>query len=218
MTPDLRVLPPAQRALWNELDAVPDDFVLYGGTALALRLGHRISVDYDFFGWSPFDPAVLQAAIPFLAGGQVLQSEPNTLTVLVEREGPVQVSFFGVPRLGRVEAAEPVVGRSLKVASEIDLVGTKAALVQRRAEAKDYIDIDAVIAAGRLTLPDALAAARVLYGSGFNAQLTLKALCHFDDGSLRDLPDDLRNRLVGAVRAVDLDRLPSIPSLSRASD
>lgn len=46
--PRLDILPPAQRALWDELGGLPHGFVLYGGTALALRLGHRQSIDFDF--------------------------------------------------------------------------------------------------------------------------------------------------------------------------
>ena len=45
----LHCLPAAQRRLWNELGNVPPEFVLCGGTALALLLGHRRSIDYDFF-------------------------------------------------------------------------------------------------------------------------------------------------------------------------
>lgn len=49
-TPRLDVLPPAQQALWPRLRAAAGlGFVLYGGTAIALRLGHRASVDFDFF-------------------------------------------------------------------------------------------------------------------------------------------------------------------------
>ncbi|MEI7823673.1 MAG: hypothetical protein WCI01_00125 [Chlorobiaceae bacterium] len=44
-SPDLSILPPPQLRLWPELDATPETFTLYGGTALALRLGHRTSVD-----------------------------------------------------------------------------------------------------------------------------------------------------------------------------
>lgn len=43
--PKLEILPLAQQRLWPELAGVPRDFVLYGGTAIALRLGHRSSVD-----------------------------------------------------------------------------------------------------------------------------------------------------------------------------
>ena len=47
--PHLEALPEIQRALWPRLVALPPDAVLYGGTALALRLRHRVSVDFDFF-------------------------------------------------------------------------------------------------------------------------------------------------------------------------
>ena len=39
--PRLDILPAAQRQLWTELNDVPPEFVLYGGTAIALHLGHR---------------------------------------------------------------------------------------------------------------------------------------------------------------------------------
>ena len=48
LQPRLDILPESQRRLWPELDAVPEEFVRYGGTALALQLGHRVSEDFDF--------------------------------------------------------------------------------------------------------------------------------------------------------------------------
>ncbi len=47
--PNLDTLRVSQRALWPELEGTPETFTLYGGTALALRLGHRASADFDFF-------------------------------------------------------------------------------------------------------------------------------------------------------------------------
>jgi hypothetical protein len=98
----------------------------------------------------------------------------------------------------------------LQVASLLDLAGTKASVVQMRAEAKDYIDIDALLSDGRIDLPMSRAAARDIYGSSYNPQITLKALSYFDDGNLRDLPTALRDRLAKAVRGIDLDRLPQV--------
>ena len=69
--PRLDILPNAQRRLWNELVAVPPEFVLYGGTAIALHLGHRRSVDFDFFVNRPFDPAKLAAELPFMKGATI---------------------------------------------------------------------------------------------------------------------------------------------------
>ena len=53
--PRLDILPDEQRALWPALVQVPESLVLYGGTALALRLGHRTSVDFDLFSSEALD-------------------------------------------------------------------------------------------------------------------------------------------------------------------
>ena len=59
--------PTAPKAL--ELAQTPDNFTLYGGTAIALRLGHRQSVDFDFFALtSSFEPASLLEQLPYLKG------------------------------------------------------------------------------------------------------------------------------------------------------
>lgn len=46
---DLSVLPQAQLNIWPKLNRVDPCFTLYGATAIALQLGHRISIDFDFF-------------------------------------------------------------------------------------------------------------------------------------------------------------------------
>jgi hypothetical protein len=210
--PKLLTLPKAQRVLWNELGGVPQGFVLYGGTAIALHLGHRESVDFDFFCSRDFNPVELYRSVQFLNGAQVLQQAKNTLTCSVDRGEPVKVSFFGLPGFRRIEPPCIARGNGLKVAALIDLAGTKAAVVQQRAEAKDYLDLDELLRHG-LGLPSALAAAAAIYGPSFNPQITLKALSYFEDGNLETLSDDTKQRLVNAVVAVDLDALPSLTAL-----
>jgi Nucleotidyl transferase AbiEii toxin, Type IV TA system len=216
--PQLGTLPPAQIALWPELAAVPKDFVLYGGTALALHLGHRRSWDFDFFGSREFDVRRLETGVSFLAGARIIQREANTLTAVVERGGPVKVFFFGVPGLPRLEPPLVVKDNGLQVASLLDLAGTKASVLQVRAEAKDYIDIDALMRLGQIGLPTALAAAAELYGPSFNPEITLKALSYFDDGNLHELPEEMKLRLVTAAREVDLDHLPMIERARQLAD
>jgi hypothetical protein len=215
--PHLDILPTPQRRLWHELAAVPREFVLYGETALALHLGHRESLDFDFFGNKPLDPVQLVPAVPFLASAIVTQREPNKLTGIVNRGGEVKLSFFGLPGLPRLSPPLVAPDNGLRIASLLDLAGTKASVVQVRAEAKDYIDIDALLQDGRIDLPLALAAAQAIYGAQFNPQITLKALSYFADGNLQRLPQPLKNRLVAAVRAVDLERLPSIDSTGHST-
>lgn len=100
--PSLGVLPPAQQRLWPELGDTPGGFVLYGGAALALRLGHRPSRDFDFFSSMRFDPAGLLARIPYLQGAEVMLQTRDTLTCRVRRGGALRVSFFGGLDLCRV--------------------------------------------------------------------------------------------------------------------
>lgn len=213
--PNLSILPAPQLRLWLELDATPDHFTLYGGTALALRLGHRVSVDFDFFSSQSFDPDRLAGTIPYLKNAERVQVEPDTLTCRVEREGSVLVSFFGGLGLGQVAAREKVPDRSLHVASLLDIAGTKVAVVQKRAEVKDYLDIDALLQHG-VDLPTMLAAGRVVYGNSFNPLIALKALSYFED--VPKLPVEVRNRLLRAVATVDPASIPSLTAYAKRQE
>jgi hypothetical protein len=74
--PKLDTLPRAQQRLWSL------GFTLYGGTAIAVQLGHRISVDFDFFHRANLNRGQIFELAPFLVGATVIQDEPNALTVL----------------------------------------------------------------------------------------------------------------------------------------
>ncbi len=98
--PHLEILPSAQRVLWQELVETPPHFVLYGGTAMALRLGHRQSQDFDFFSYESFEPESL-LRLPYLKDAQINHRANNTLSVVVERGGAIKVSFFGDVQMGK---------------------------------------------------------------------------------------------------------------------
>jgi hypothetical protein len=185
--PRLEILPEAQRRLWPELGAVPEEFTLYGGTAIALQLGHRKSVYFDFFGCREFDVVGLERGAPFLARADIVQRGKSTLTAVVDRGAPVRVCFVGLRKLPRLAAPLIASDNGLRVASLLDLAGTKALVVQVRAAAQDYIDMDALIRSGEVDLALALAAGASLYGRSFNPELTLKALSYTGDEDLRDL-------------------------------
>jgi hypothetical protein len=143
--PRLDVLPASQRDLWPELDAVPSNFVLYGGTALALQLGHRVSVDFDFFSSVGFDPDRLRDRLPFFrdldpaAGAEVwVHRKRDTLEGYVQRQGStVKVAFFGgLDNLRRVHDPRRPAGSRVQVASLVDLAGMKLRVIQARANGK----------------------------------------------------------------------------------
>lgn len=207
--PNLEILPPSQLKLWGELGAIPDQFTLYGGTAIALQLGHRISIDFDFFTFENFDPLALIAQLPFLSNADVLQMEANTLTCAVDRDGLVQVSFFGLPKLKNINTALLCHSPKIKVADLTDLAGMKAMVVQKRAQLKDYLDIAALLQAG-YSLSDALSAAKYIYGNIFNPQITLKALSYFEDGDVWKIDQAKKEIIIRAVKETNLDKLSEI--------
>ena len=205
--PKLEILAPSQRRLWEELKHTPTDFVLYGGTALALRLAHRTSEDFDFFSNHSFAPDSLRKAIPYLHQAEMSQFEANTLTAIVDRSGPVKVSFFGGLALNRIQDPDVTLDSGIQVASLLDIAATKLATIQQRAQARDYQDIAAIMIA-KITLSDALAAAAAVYGKQFNGALSLKALTYFADGDLPQLSSDTREQLRTLAAQVNLKQIP----------
>lgn len=213
----LEILPPAQRRLWDELRGTPREFVLYGGTALALRLGHRHSEDFDFFSNNSFDPAILHKSIRYLEHAEMSQFEPNTLTAMVHRDGPVKVSFFGSLKLNRVRDPDVAADNGIQVASLLDVAATKLATIQQRAQARDYEDLAAIMNSG-IGLGEAIGAALVVYGKEFNGALSLKALTYFADGDLPNLSPATQSRLRGLAAQVNLKEIPVVkaePGLTR---
>ncbi len=215
--PRLSILPAAQQRLWPELRPAAElGFALYGGTAIALRLGHRPSVDFDFFSEMPLNRDAIAAAFPFMAHSTVLQDQKNTLSVLVPdgdfERNFVKLSFFGTIGFGRVGTPDITQDGILQVASFDDLMATKVKVILQRAEAKDYRDIAAMVESG-VDLSKGLAAARVMYGLNFQPSESLKAMVYFEDGDLYTLSHGEKATLVKAASVVR--DLPSVAIVAR---
>ena len=201
------ILPQAQKEIWPQLSpAQQASFVLYGGTAVALHLGHRVSVDFDFFRTEPLDKAQLNRMFAFVRDGRVIQDQPDTLVVMGSApSGPVKVSFFGGMGIRHVNQPDHTSDSVLLVASLDDLLATKLKAILDRAEAKDYRDIAAMISAGT-SLERALAAFAKMFKS--DPILPLKALGFFKDGDLPTLSQQDR-KLLSAARDAVID-IPEI--------
>lgn len=215
--PHMEILPSVQQRLWPELrPAAGLGFALYGGTAIALRLGHRPSVDFDFFSEKPLNRESLQTAFPFIPQSTVLQDLPDTLSVLVSYGDSdheyVKVSFFGTLGFGRVGEPDLTEDGVLHVASLDDLMATKAKVILQRVEAKDYRDVAAMLNAG-VSLSKGLAAARAMYGNNFQPSESLKAMVYFEGGDLHTLTKDEKSRLIKAVS--EIRNLPRVEILNR---
>jgi hypothetical protein len=210
ITPRLETLPTSQQALWPQLGAVGDNFVLYGGTALSLRVGGRQSIDFDFFTDGPIDVNELTGRLPFLSGAALLSRGPSDATFSTKGTEPIKISFFGDLAFGRVDEPSKFSDNGVIVAGLLDLAAQKAKVVQQRATAKDYIDLATLLRSG-ITLERALGAAQMLFPE-LSPAVTLRALTFFEDGDLAQVPPQIRTELVAAVSS--LRQIPLVPKIA----
>ena len=198
--------------IWSLLNQVSGNFILYDGTAISLRLGHRKSIGFDFFTSQTFLPDNLFREIEFLQNSVKIQEKLNTLTVLVslaEFSNPVKISFFGDLNLGQISPPN-LAENDIHIASLKDLFGMKCATISQRAEKKDYLDIHAIIKNTKLDLQDGLAAAQGIYGSQYNPVITLKSLSYFKDGNVSELSSEIQTDLIQAIRDIKIENIPQI--------
>ncbi len=178
---------------------------------MALQVGGRMSIDFDFFGPGPVDPDQLKRRYPFLKNAELIQRDEATATFSEHiGDDDVKISFFGTLEFGRVSEPVQFADNGIYAAGLMDLAAQKVKVVIQRVEEKDYLDMNALLKAG-ITLEVALGAARALYPQ-FNPAISLKALSYFED--LPKLPEEVRRSLTKAVASIR--HIPVLPKLSQS--
>lgn len=207
--PQVGILPGAQAELWPLLGDIPERFVLYGGTGLALRLGHRSSVDFDFFSAESFVPTDLLQDVAWLGRLAINEAAPNNLVITTPSE--VNISFLG--GMGLQPVAEPslVEKNGIVIASLFDLAGTKAKAILDRSEWRDYVDVATLLRHG-LTLPEIIGYATTIFAPTFDfpAAVFLRSLAWFGDGTAPDVPPDMKRELERAAAAALHEEIPRV--------
>src|SRR3989338_7003625 len=109
---------------------------LAGGTAMALQLGHRQSVDFDFYSPENFEPLAFETqVVQHIENFIVTQRSAGTL---LGRTGAVEVTFFYYP-YPMIE--EPVETDYLRLASVADIAAMKVVALTQRGLRRDFLDL-----------------------------------------------------------------------------
>ena len=213
LEPAVGSLPATQRELWPTLGDIPEDFVLYGGTGLALHLVHRASGDFDFLSAESFIPTDLLARLAWLGRATISRSAPNNLEFSTATG--VRFSFFGGMRLQAVAEPSIATENGIVVASIFDLAGTKAMAVLDRSEWRDYVDIATLLRRGH-RLPDIIGYATTIFEPLFEfpAAAFLRALVYFEEGTAPEVPDAMRRELEAAVVDAAHATIPTVEPYS----
>lgn len=152
------------------------DFYLAGGTGLALQLGHRDSIDFDFFSPKPINTIALYKKIKDIFTGhkiEKVQEEKDTLTIFID-DG-IKISFFSYSYklIGKVIQEE-----NLNIASIIDIACMKLSAIVSRATNKDYVDLYFILQ--DLPLGEILEPLKNKFPD-LDINLALKSLVYFKD-------------------------------------
>jgi len=155
------------------------DFVLVGGTALALQVGHRISIDIDLFGHSDFDHSTLLDALNKYGTVQLLKKSENIL-ILSLNGIKVDLVNYKYPWIGNLNIVE-----NIRFASLSDIAAMKLNAIAGRGSVKDFIDIFALLKI--FSLREMLNFYNEKYQDG-SEFMVIKSLTFFDDADKEVLP------------------------------
>jgi hypothetical protein len=177
-----RTVEPRTLELLKNLVSKPylESFFLVGGTALALQLGHRISIDLDLFTITDFDHDDLLAA---LRKDFEVEVDVRSPSILITRIDNVKVDFVRF----RYKILFPALHiDGVRMLELRDVAPMKLDAVTKRGSKKDFYDIYFLLQ--KMTLPQMLD----LYAQKFEHSTifhVIKSLTYFDDAE--EQPDPI---------------------------
>ena len=165
----------------NQLELLPlvkqfsDDFVLVGGTAIALQIGHRESIDFDLFSNTEFDNAKIRKLITQdYAIDRVILDEKDQYTAIING---VQLTFFLYPfKLNTSKSFQD----AIKMPNLLTLAAMKSYTLGRRAKWKDYVDLYFILEKFH-TIEEIIRETKKIFHNEFNEKTFREQLAYFDD-------------------------------------
>lgn len=164
------------KEIFDKLKNFPE-FYLGGGTALALQIGHRISVDFDLF-WENYIPKELLPKIRRIFRSfkvNIVVNHSEQLTVAVD---DINISFIRYPFL---VISKLIRYQGIKILPVLEIGAMKAYALGRRATLKDYIDLYFILKEKRITLEKIIKLCEKKYKDEFDPRLFLEQLLYLED-------------------------------------
>src|SRR3989338_3926714 len=172
----LKALKSEQQKIFERLKHF-QEFYLAGGTALALQIGHRISVDFDFFSEKEISPGLLDKLIKIFKDFKVeaVINHSEQLSVNVNK---IKIDFvkYNFPPLMDLPEFW-----GIKFLSVPEIAAAKAYTLGRRITFKDYIDLYFILSKNFSSLPEIIAICIKKYKNEFNERLFLEQLISVEE-------------------------------------
>ncbi len=156
------------------------DFILVGGTAIALHLGHRRSIDFDLFSFKPFkNDAIKKRIIRYHKINKTYVTRPGELTALVDG---IKLTFF---EFSYYIPTRHFFEKVIRVPDLLTLAAMKAFALGYRSKWKDYVDLYFILR-DHYSLDTISKRAQELFKGEFNAKILRGQLGYFDDIDYRE--------------------------------
>ncbi len=152
---------------------------LVGGTALALQIGHRKSIDIDLFGILDADVYELSETISQFSSVVLLKKTKN-INIYIINDVKVDIVNYYYPWIEK-----PLICDTITMAHPEDIIAMKLAAITGRGSKKDFIDLYFLLQSYSLENMLNLYTKKYADGSVF---LVLKSLSYFDDADKDELP------------------------------
>jgi hypothetical protein len=173
----LELLDKKRLGVLQKLIPFATDFVLGGGTALALQIAHRKSYDFDFFSSSQIPKKLLEKLSTALTIENVAVDTLDELTFFTT--DAIKITFLYYPFKPFFKDIKTENGLLLFQIKEIAL--QKAYAIGRRGEYRDYFDLYTILKEGYIDLKEIIVGAKQVYGSVFDEKLFLEQLVYYGD-------------------------------------
>lgn len=156
------------------LESFSPDFGLVGGTAIALHLGHRRSIDFDLFTNQEFETSQVRNKVTdFKKIEEVIRDRQDQYTVVVNGVG---LTFMHYPY--QIEFTDEF--EQIRLPDLLTLAAIKAHALGRRAKWKDYVDLYFIMK-NHHDFKQVVEKAQQIFGSEFNEKLFRSQLSYFED-------------------------------------
>ncbi|MBU4480430.1 nucleotidyl transferase AbiEii/AbiGii toxin family protein [Patescibacteria group bacterium] len=150
-------------------------FGLVGGTAIALHIGHRESIDFDLFSYEEFKNVNIKKQIARENKiDKMIRDESGQFTLMIN---DVLFTFFNYPFEIDYETD---FDNTLKIPSLLTLAAMKLFALGRRAKWKDYVDLYFIIKSYH-SLPEIMKHAKKIFKNEFNEKICREQLAYFKD-------------------------------------
>ncbi|GAB4529260.1 MAG: nucleotidyl transferase AbiEii/AbiGii toxin family protein [Anaerolineae bacterium] len=184
----VRTLPTNARRLLKQLGqgSLAKSFYLAGGSAAALHLGHRVSIDLDFFTpRDDYEAEPLTQQLRAIGHLNIQQQGRGTLIGLLKG---VRISFFSYPYPLLAETAEL---DRIAIAHLLDIALMKLIAISQRGTKRDFIDLYFICQHG-YRLDDLLRRVPEKYQTvSYSSYHLLRALAYFADADADETPQML---------------------------